>query len=467
MVRATGTPAKRDETVQGTQMVPASQDGARTAVPGGTLPAPGRRALLGAGLGAGLAAATAGWRPARAQGTSQAAVTLNFAVWGNRAEEEAFQALIKRYTDAHPNVTIRLEVNGSSTQLYQQVDTRLAGRQAPDLIRIQYQQTGRYAKAGAIVDLSGHLDGAAAGQFAPAMWNAVNYRGKVFGLPHHTDTLAVFCNLDMFRKIGVELPKRVEDSWRWEEFIRIARALKEQGGAPFGFASAWQNNTGYRFLPYLYQHGGKMLSDDLSRPQLSSKEGVETIAWAQSWFNEKLVPPTTSVKSSEQTQNLLANGTIGMLVHGDWQIPFLQDAMKRAEWGVTFMPRDVAMASDLGGNCLAVTRDSKNRDVAIDFLRFATDEANMREFCIAGGFLPVRKSLMGSALPYTLRPDAMQVFVEQSRTIPDHLARTVTLPEFSRINAKLSEQLDLAFTSGQDAKTTAANIDAATQSLLG
>ena len=85
---------------------------------------PGRRSLLGAGIA--LAGAAA--RPVWAQG----AVNLNFAVWGNRAEEEAFRRLIAGYTAQHPNVSIRLELNGSSAQLYQQVDTRLAGRQAPD-----------------------------------------------------------------------------------------------------------------------------------------------------------------------------------------------------------------------------------------------------------------------------------------------------------------------------------------------
>jgi ABC-type glycerol-3-phosphate transport system substrate-binding protein len=417
----------------------------------------GRRSLLGAGLALGAAG----------RASAQATANLTFAVWGNRAEEEAFRGLINRYTALHPNVSIRLEVSGSSGQLYQQVDTRLAGRQAPDLIRIQYQQTGRYAKAGAIVDLSGHLDRGMADQFAPALWKAATYRDKPFAIPHHTDTLAVYCNMDMFRKIGVELPRKLEDSWTWQEFVRIAQQLKEKAGAPYGFATAWQNNTGYRFLPYLHQHGGQLLDNDLKQARLGSKEGIETIAWAQSWFNEKLVPPTTSIKSSEQTQNLFANGTIGMLVHGDWQVSFLQETMTRAEWQVTYMPRDVSMASDLGGNCLAVTRDSKNRDVAIDFLKFATDEQNMREFCTAAQFLPVRKSLMDIDLPFATRPDAMKVFVEQSRTIPDHLARTVTLPDFSRINAKLGEQLDLAFTSGQDAKTTAANVDSAIGAILG
>ena len=69
-----------------------------------------------------------------------------------------------------------------------------------------------------------------------------------------------------------------------------------------------------------------------------------------------------------------------MLLGGDWQIPFLQENMTKYKWAVTYMPRDVAMASDLGGNCFAVSRDSKHPEVAADFLKFVVDEDNMRAF---------------------------------------------------------------------------------------
>jgi hypothetical protein len=41
------------------------------------------------------------------------------------------------------------------------------------------------------------------------------------------------------------------------------------------------------------------------------------------------------------------------------------------------------------------------------------------------------------------------------------------MPVFSKINASLNDELDLAFTSGQDPKTTAQNIAAAAQAALG
>ena len=418
----------------------------------------GRRSLIAAGAAGALLPAA---RPARAQ----TPVALTMTVWGAQAEEEAFNAAIARYKALRPEVTIKLEVNGNSGQAYQQVDTRLAGRRAPDIFRVQYQQVGRYASARAVIDLSGYVDAAYAADFGPAFWQAASFKGKLFAMPHQTDTFALYYNRDMLQKIGVEPPASLDKSWSWAEFIRVARALKQDAGAPFGFAMSWQN-AAYRWLPFLYQHGGQLLSDDLSQSQATSQQVIETLAWTQSWFKDGLVPPGTAVKSSEQPQNLFANGTIGMLLAGNWQIPFLSRNMTKFGWGVTYMPRDAAMASDLGGNCLAVSRDSKNPEAAAEFVKFMTSRDEMRSFVSAAQFLPVRRSLMTEALPYALRPDAMKVFVEQSSTIPAHLVSTVTLPIFSKINAALTDQLDLAFTSGQEPAATAAAIDQQVRAVL-
>ena len=141
-------------------------------------------------------------------------------------------------------------------------------------------------------------------------------------MPHHTDTFACYYNVDFLKQLGVEPPASLDKSWSWSEFIRIGRTIKDKGLAPYGFAMAWQTAAGYRWLPFLYQHGGQLLDADLRNPEINSPKGIETIAWTQSWFKEGLVPPSTYVKSTEQTQNLFANGTIGLLLGGDWQIPF-------------------------------------------------------------------------------------------------------------------------------------------------
>ena len=116
---------------------------------------------LSAGAGCSEAGSPQGRWPARGSccgARADSPVALTLSVWGAQAEEEAFKSVIDKYQALHPNVTIRLEVNGNSMQLYQLVDTRLAGRQAPDIFRIQYQQVGRYASAHVLIDLTPYLD---------------------------------------------------------------------------------------------------------------------------------------------------------------------------------------------------------------------------------------------------------------------------------------------------------------------
>ena len=418
-----------------------------------------RRALLGAGatLGAGLMAV-----PHRA--FAQEATKLTMAIWGGKAEVDAYNAVIAKYQAAHPNVSIRLDAVPFG-QFYQQIDTRLAGRQAPDIFRITYQQAGRYALGKGTVDLSKYLESGYGQGFTPAVWNAVTLDGKPYALPHHTDTFALFYNADMLERVGVTPPTSLETAWTWEQFIAIARTLKEKQAAPYPFSMAWQNQAVHRWLVFLHQHGGQLVSDDLKSSRVNSKAGIETLAWNQSWFKEGLAPPSTSVKSTEATQNLFANGVVAMMLNGNWQIPFVQQQMK-GRWGVTYLPRDVAMADDLGGTCVAISRDCKAPEIAADFLKFLVNEENMRDFVDAAQFIPVRKTLVETGVTYALRPDEMKVFTKMSTTISDQLVNTVVLPNWGKFNPRLADELDLCFTSGQSPEETAKNIEAHVQTIL-
>ena len=49
---------------------------------------------------------------------------------------------------------------------------------------------------------------------------------------------------------------------------------------------------------------------------------------------------------------LFANGTLAMVINGDWKIPTMTAAIgDRFKWSVTFPPRDKTTAADVGGSC--------------------------------------------------------------------------------------------------------------------
>lgn len=391
---------------------------------------------------------------------------ISLATWGLPSEVAAFKAVIARYKRKNPDATVKLEVkppDGFGTS----IDTRLAAGTAPDLFRLAYADVGYYAKAGAILDLTEHLDDDHGSAFEETFWNVVRYDGKAHALPHHTDTVATFYNKKAMKRLGVEIPTRIEDSWTWDQLVDMAGEIKKEGIGKYAFAMNWQRYSP-RWLPFLYQHGGKLLTDDLSAPAIDDTLGVEAIAWTQSWFEKGMVPPTTSIRSNEAIEVLFANETIPLMLNGDWLIPSLVKEMK-AEWGVTYMIRDTHMASDLGGTAVAVTKDTKNPELAADFLKFLTNEENMRKFVTEAQFLPVRKSLLSTTLKYEQRPEEMTIFKEQAaKTIPPSVGKLLAQPTFGRQIAPtvLEEQLDLAFKKSQDPETTAKRIAAGIEEKL-
>ncbi len=389
---------------------------------------------------------------------SSGKTTLTFLTY-ELPDNAVFEELFRRYEKKNPNVTIQLQKGG--TNYWEQLDTRLAAGEGPDLVRIQYQRMGGYASAGALVDISDTLDQSFGEGFVPKFWQATQFEGACYGLPHHTDTFATFYNKKFFDELGVEAPKSIDESWSWDEFINIARRIKEEGLAEYGFAMNWGGGSPYRWLPFLYQNGGTLLGDDLKTPKINSPAGIEALAWTQQWFTEELVPPSTTSKSDEEVEPLFANGTIGMMLNGDWVLPAVGDLFGNDDaWGVTYMPRRVEMASDLGGNGLCVTSDSQYPEEAADVLKFLGEEANMEYFLTEANFLPTRTSLTERTLKYKAYSDEMNLFTEQSDTIPDDMAKAETIPTFIEINEKMADELDLMLTSGQSPEETAQNLSA-------
>lgn len=115
---------------------------------------------------------------------------LTLMVWASTSEEAGFRAVIESYAERNPEANITLDVIPFDN--YVKLNTLLAAGLAPDLVRVQYQLLGRYSSTGVFTDLSEYLEPNYGDAFTPAIWQAVNYEGSPYALPHHTDTMAIF-----------------------------------------------------------------------------------------------------------------------------------------------------------------------------------------------------------------------------------------------------------------------------------
>jgi len=379
--------------------------------------------------------------------------------WNIPADIVAYKKFAAEYKKLHPGVNIKVQVtpNGDFNQY---LSTQLAGGNAPDIIRNTWQQIGRWAKNGGFVPLDDYLQKGYGKGFGETFWNAAQLDGKVHGIPQHTDTFGTYYRTGVMDTIGVKLPDSLDSAWSWDEFLSLAREVKKVTGkaaVAYGFEGV---NTAYRWLPFLYMHGGKLMKDDGKTPAINSSEGVEAIAWFQQLYKEGLIPKSNTIKGSTTAavENTFTSGQVGLMIFGDWIMGEVSKGLPQDKWNITYMPKDVSAASDLGGNLLSVSKTCKNPAVAADFIQFVCNKANMKYFCETDLFLPVRTALMDEKLEFASNSDQMSLFSEQAKTVPAAMAKVETLPDFASINQVLADQLDLCFIGSQSAKDTAKNI---------
>jgi multiple sugar transport system substrate-binding protein len=407
-----------------------------------------RRTLLKAAGAAGAA----GWLAACSSGdddaTGGAATSgpltgsARFTTWASDQEAAAFKKLAADFKAAR-GADIEIEVLPYD-QIRTVVDRQLQANQAPDLFRVSYTDVGSYAANGVLADLRNYLDGSFGDAFLPALWSAVQFDGKPFGVPHHTDTSALIYNKDHFAKAGItSVPTSLDQAWTWEQFTDVLRKLKaaNPGVAPFAFN--YQLFGAYRWFNTLYQAGGRLLDDSLEKPALDSPETRRALEFTRSLYTEGLHERSILVKRPTYPDEVFPTQKISMIQAGDFLIPSIDAAVKdRFEWGVTYLMRDAGAATDLGGNAVVVTDQAKNPDVAAEFAKFLVTKENMQSFCEQTTVLPVRKDLTGAKLAYASRPDLMPVFQQQATTMPDGLVKAATSPAFAGINQALVDTMD-------------------------
>lgn len=425
------------------------------------IPSLSRRRFLALTGAVGASAATAACGGFSTGGGGQAAGpdTLRFTLWGQPAEVAAFKRIADAFK-AKENVTVTVN-NVPFAEVRKNVDAGLQSGRAPDLFRVTYNDIGIYGSQGVLLELDQYLPGGYADAFTPALWQAVQSGGKAVGVPHHTDTSMVLYNKSAFAAAGItSVPSTPDTAWTWDQFVGVARQMQGRKATKYPFGVNWQQFGAYRWLNWVFQADGRLLSEDLKSPAIDSEAGRRALTLTRSFFTDRLVPPNTSTKG-QYVDETFPSGTTAMIFAGDFLLADLEQNVKNFEYGATFLPRDERAAADLGGNAVVATKDTKNPEAAAKFLQFLADEANMADFCAKTNVLPTRTALADRKLEFAERPDLMELYVQQAKAIAPGDVAQVTAPQFGAINNVLIEQLERAFVSRADPARVLADMSAA------
>lgn len=382
---------------------------------------------------------------------------LTFSFWGGSdGETKGFTYAKEQFEAKNPGTSIKLNIVPYDG-FFAGIDRGLQAGNGPDIFRVDYTTIGKYTSKGVLLDVTPYFSQAEVDAFLPALWEGIKFDGKAYGVPHQTDTSCIVFDKAALDAAGISsVPTTLDSAWTFEEFADVATKLRGSlGDKQFPFAFNWTAAGAFRWLTWLNAAGGSILTDDLSACALPSDAGTKALDYTHSFFTNKWVPASNTVKGAKYSDEFFQAKTVAMSFIGDFSVPYLADpkAGYKGDFGATFLPRDVSASADLGGNAIVANKETENPDLAAAFLKFLVTEDMMKYFCEQAIELPTLKSLASENLDYASRPDIVSICAQQASTISDALVKTSTLPAFATINTVLQDQLEKSFR-GQDAAAT-------------
>ncbi|ALN72624.1 ABC transporter substrate-binding protein [Aureimonas sp. AU20] len=205
-----------------------------------------RRSLLQGGAAA-LALGTLGGGRAFAQ-----AQRLRFLWWGSQERADRTQAAISAYKGVAPQTDIVGEFAGWS-DYWPRLATQVAGRNAPDLIQMDYRYIFEYARRGALMPMDDQIGKALKIEdFGQANIDSGRVDGKLYGINLGVNSSSMVYDAAVWEKAKTEPPKA---GMTWEELGERAAAFAKNRARPGIFALADAGGVEPSFELWLRQNG--------------------------------------------------------------------------------------------------------------------------------------------------------------------------------------------------------------------
>ncbi|MBT2656120.1 sugar ABC transporter substrate-binding protein [Bacillus sp. ISL-18] len=358
--------------------------------------------------------------------TADGKTKIRFATWDVGDDVKLQQGLIDQFNKTHKNIEVDLEAYGSDYDT--KITAGMGAKDAPDVMYMwNYPQ---YKDALEPLDSYIKKEGAEyKDNFYNTLWNYNSADGKILGLPVGYTTHVVYYNKALFDKAGVEYPKA---GWTWDDLQETANKLTNKDTKVTGFAFSGKPDP-YDFEMYLWGNNASYVDKDGNlKGNLDSKKSVEVFKMFQN-----MAKKGTAITTEGSGDTEMKSGKVAMFVYGAWGLKPLKEA--GIDYGVVELPKfkNGKSVSILSSSGISVSKDSKHKKEAFEFIKFWTsEEANKARIDFE---LPVLKSVVKSE---KLEQDEIRnVFYSMLEKSDGYTPSSFIVDDWSQV----SENLNLAF----------------------
>ena len=308
--------------------------------------------------------------------TPGAAPTGALKIMGFGGEDEVGQARIAAFKSAYPSVQV---TNNKGDFNAQQFLTALASGNPPDLVYMDRNSIGTYAKKGAIVPLEDCISSQKVdtSQYREAAMNSVTLGGKVYGIPEFYVVTTNLIDTTSLKKAGVAVSDIQTKDWD---------ALKATADKLFARNGNKLQRIGYdpklpEYFPLWATANGATIIKDDGAPNLNDPKAVEALDYTIGLVNDQ--GGWTTFKSFRDAfdifgeKNPLSAGAVAAFPMENWYVNVLRDFIGSGLKldSTPFTDHDGKPVSMVGGSAWAIPKGSKNPDAACAWAKTLTDQA--------------------------------------------------------------------------------------------
>lgn len=311
--------------------------------------------------------------------------TLTLWAWPAGDEMTAhLQTVTDAFVQATPGVTVTLTMPDDYAPA---LERALADEQTPDVVQVDLFRLPALVEADALAPLP--ADQVDATDLYPLLREGASVDGALYCMPDNVNTLALIYNRDLFDAAGIAYPNA---DWTWDDLRAAAAAIGDLPTVNFiAFGIALPADV-TRWLPFLYQAGGELV-DAHGQPLLDSQAATLALA-----FYTGLITDGPGVEPAYLATGwggeALGNGRVGMVIEGNWVVPWLDARRPEIDYGVAPLPSGPGGRGTVAfGSCWAVTAESDHPEEALALVRALTATPAMQVRIELSPAIPARPSL--------------------------------------------------------------------------
>ncbi|MEH6992862.1 sugar ABC transporter substrate-binding protein [Neobacillus drentensis] len=364
----------------------------------------------------------------------------------NPAFNQAYEEMVSAFEATHPNIKINMQSMHWGSEYELRLRTELAAGNHPDIMAIDSPNLALYANSGSLLSIDSYMKEEGNTEDIPeGVLKGLTYKDEIYLAPIVESSIALFYNMNIFRKAGIPFPSgNPNNPLTWEEVLEIAKKVNNPAKGVIGIDPAQGFNVGegpaYFKMPILWQFGADVISPDGSTAQgyLNSPEALEALQFYQDLYSKHGVAAVEMPPAPFETDKL------GMTVLGSWAISELQQTpgfVLGEDFGVAPMPKGENQVVPNGGWALGISSKTKHPEEAWEFVKFATGYEGSKLFVEISGDLPARYSVAKDFPELNEYPK--NIFVQQDQNYSKNRPVTPAYPVISEAIKDLFEEVGL------------------------